>query len=753
MKLGLSYQELGDLFDQNLIDKGSIDHVSIDTRKIVEGSNTLFVALKGEFRDGHHFIQEAYDKGVRLFLVEQNPDLNMNDASFIVVRDPLGALQNLAAYHRSKFEIPLIAITGSAGKTIVKEWLGQLLSKKFRVVRSPKSYNSQIGVALSLLEIRPDSEIAIIEAGISKPGEMAVLKELIRPTHGIFTMFGKAHRDNFSSAEEHIREKVKLFEGVESLIAHSSIELPKDDRTKFIDRDSYTFIDEIPFHTAISKDNASLAVAMAMELGVSEAEIREVLPDLEAVVLRMETFEGVDGSIIINDSYNLDIDAFRSSLEYQLSLAKDKERVVIVGTQDEHKKREVEELLQEFQPIRSHFVTSNSESSVDVKDCVVLIKGNRSLHMELLASQFRLKKHATFVEINLNSVRSNIQAIKKHLPDTTQVLAMVKAASYGSGEIKMAQYLEQIGIEYLGVAYADEGVELRNAGISLPILVMNAEPEGFQDCIKHDLEPAIFSVKQLHAFIGELIYAGRNAYPIHLVLETGMNRLGIAGSDLAQIIELLQAQPEVHIKSAYSHLATADDPKSDFVHEQAARFREMCSVLSKGLSYPYSKHLLNSSGALNFSEYHFDMVRLGIGMYGYLNANVDLEPALKWHSVVSQVKNIRVGDSVGYDRMKIASEDMTIAIIPVGYADGLRRSLSNGQGQLYIGNKPCEILGNICMDMTMIDVTGLDVKEGDSVEIIGENQTMEELAKRMNTIPYEVMTSISKRVHRIYSEE
>lgn len=757
MKLGLTHKDLSealsipvDPFDDR------IDSVFIDTRKIHDGNAVLFVALSGEFREGFEFVKNAYEKGVRYFLVEQIPAENYPDARFIVVTNCLKALQQIATHHRNKFNTKVIAITGSAGKTIVKEWLGQLLNSRFQVVRSPKSYNSQIGVALSLLEIRKDADFAIIEAGISKPGEMEILERMIRPEFGILTSIGSAHRENFKDEEGQLSEKLILFANTKKIIVHKSVPLSTGDRFKLVGESDFDFIHLLPFHDPVSLANASLVIAMALEIGMDIEDIKRELPQFQQLALRMETFEGFADSLIINDSYSLDIDAFRSSLEYQLSLSGDRKRIVLVGTDDHNKRDKIKALVAEFEPVELHFVEVSDPIIKGFENSVVLIKGSRNFRMERYAAKYRLKKHTTFVEINLNAIRDNIMYIKHFLPDSTKILAMVKASSYGSGGEKIALYLERIGVDHLGVAYADEGVQLRKAGVTCPILVMNAEESGFADCVAFKLEPSIYSLEQLEAFIKTLIDSGENAFPIHLKVETGMNRLGIIKSDIPSLISLIQAQPEVHIKSVYSHLATADDPKSDFVHEQATLFTEICSLISDAIPYTFDRHLLNSEGALNFPEYHFDMVRLGIAMYGHSSNEkhkTKLRDALTWYSRISQIKHVSKGQTIGYGQTMTADRDLRIAVIPVGYADGFRRSLSNGKAGVYINNVYCPVAGRVCMDMIMVELGDAEAHPGTIVEIIGPNQSLSDLAIKMETIPYEVMTGISPRVQRLYLED
>ncbi len=757
MKLDLSYQDLSSIFNASLPKATlKIESVAFDTRKIINGSNTLFFALRGEFRNGHEFINEAYAKGVRTFVISKSINEGLRGATFIKVDSTLIALQTLAKHHRHQFSYPIVAITGSAGKTITKEWLGQLLGVKYKVIRSPKSYNSQLGVPLSLLELNDSADLAIIEAGISQPGEMDSLEKMIQPTIGILTSIGSAHSENFDSPEHQLSEKLTLFRNASMVFYHNSINLEEDTSIfQYVNIKLYSnYLEHLKFDDEISRINASLAVACAKEFDLGDAEIKEHLADLDRVALRMETFDGIHNSTIINDTYNLDLDAFRSSLEYQLSIAKGKDRVVIVGTDGDTSKFET--LLSEFEPIQVHFLDSAENGIESFKNAIVLVKGKRSMQMEHYALRLRAKKHQTYVEIDLNAIKSNISFFKQKLPDTTKILAMVKASSYGSGIEQMGQYLERIGVNYLGVAYADEGVELRRIGVKSPILVMNSEEYGFEECIQHNLAPCIYSTKQLDKFVKQLIYEGKSYYPIHIKIETGMNRLGFKTVELESLIEMINSQPEVRIETVYSHLANSHDIDSTFIHEQVQVFKTAIEFLKSRINYSFECHILNSEGILNNPKYHFDMVRLGIGMYGYSASELyssQLTPAVNWYSAVSQVKNVRAGTSIGYDRKGISNLDMNIAIIPVGYADGFKRSLSNGKGGVFIQNQYCPVVGNVCMDMIMVNIGRLSVSEGESVEIIGSNQSVLDLANKMETIPYEVLTGISKRVHRVYLED
>lgn len=764
MKLSIPYLDFCEIIGGQHYcgnDVAIISGIAYDSRKISGADGQVFFALKGQFRDGHYFITDAFKKGIRIFVVSEVPDKPFKSASYIIVKDPLRALQFLALDHRKKFNYPIVAITGSNGKTTVKEWLYHLLFPKFRIIRSPKSYNSQLGVALSLLELHDKADLAIIEAGISKPGEMELLERIIQPDFGIFTSFGSSHEDGFKSAEDHLNEKLKLFLGCQKTFVSSTINLTKDqlkniNGIEISPSESVDTLKLVPFQDKASVLSAMMAIAAAKNFGFDDLNQVKSLPRL---AMRMETFEGIDNSIVINDTYNLDLDALEFSLEYQASLAGDKKRVVIVGIDEEnrHLAAEVERKVLKFQPEICKIVYDGQVPTVDVLNSVVLVKGTRKSEMQKLSARLKLKKHKTFVEINLSAIKHNIQVFKSQLKTGTKMLAMVKAQSYGAGLEKLGVFLEKIGIDYLGVAYPDEGVELRKAGIKTPILVMNPVEEGFEDCIKYQLEPAIYCFDQLDELLHELILQGIQNYPVHLKIDTGMKRLGFDYKDLPKLMELIQAQPEVNIKGIYSHLADSDNRRDRrFTDLQKQRFVDACKYISNYCSSPMLLHLLNSEGIANYPDAQFDMVRIGIGMYGISgNPSISkkLKPVLNWKSTVSQVKTISKGESIGYSRSFVAEKDMVIAIIPVGYADGFRRSLSNGKGAVVINGTQCKVLGRVCMDMIMIDVSRIQVKPGDMVEIIGEKQTLSNFSVMMQTIPYEVLTSISKRVHRTYIEE
>ena len=759
MRLAYSTASCAAIFKAEVIGTSSdeVTHVYYDSRRIQQANGALFFALSGHARNGVDFIQDAYSQGIRKFVVAKTAVFKKeNDALYFVVENTLEALQQLAAHHRKQFTYPVVAITGSVGKTTFKEWIFHCISDKFKVVRSPKSFNSQLGVAVSLLEMHAEASIAFIEAGISKPGEMEVLKSMIEPDYGVFTTLGKAHSENFKDKEQHLLEKWKLF---------------RDCKQVFIPHNFAELENRIPSHFIICKnyENHHFPKGYSGMLGVlksflsflqfEEVEIDSRIKTLPTLALRMEVFEGINGNTVINDTYNLDFDALSEALIYQRQLAPNKKRIVVIGLSEkhQHERLEIERIISSFQPEEYHFIPENAVIPWDeFHNAVVLVKAHRDRAFEYEVARGRALKHRTIVEIDLSAIKHNINFYQSRLPKNVKILAMVKASSYGSGAEKVAPFLQQSGISHFGVAFADEGVELRKAGIeeSSSIVVMNPDPEHSDLIIENELQPAIYSFEQLDEFITALIHRQITSYPIHLKFDTGMHRLGFAPSDKERLLAIINAQPEIKIQGIYSHLADADNPEqSEFTKKQLAVFDEIVSYFKTHISDDFLAHVLNSEGSLRYPESCYDMIRLGISMYGYTE-NKELKPSLQpgvsWYSSISQLKNIPKGDFIGYGCTYEAMEDMMIAIIPVGYADGFRRSLSNGVGSVYIHGIVCPVVGRVCMDMIMVDVSSINVKVNDLVEIIGQNQPMDVFAKAMGTIPYEVMTGLSKRMHRKY---
>jgi alanine racemase len=756
MKLELTYSELCSQLNGKSVGVPCVDliqEVVYDTRKINPSAGLVFFALNGPFRCGESYISAAYDKGVRVFVVHQVPENNYLDASFIVVDDTLAALQMLAKSYRDQLTYPILAIAGSLGKTTVKEWLYHLIAGKLEVFRSPKSYNSQLGVALSILHLPKKADLAIIEVAATKPGEMKVLADMLRPTHGILTNLLPSHANEFNDFQQYSAEICSLFKGVNWLITSEETNKLTDLRCQTISVQAHQLDSLIPFQDEISMQQSKIAIAAAEEwISVDEERIKS-LPHL---AMRLETFEGNDGALIINDTYTMDKEAFRSSLSYQLSIAGSKHRIVLIGLSADHTvlTADIRELCQQFEVDEVHFLQQDEELTLALKNAVVLVKGAR--YMQRVANRLKLKQHKTQLSYNLSALKYNLNQYKNSLHAETKMLAMVKAQSYGAGLTTMAQFLEKQGIHYFGVAYSDEGKELRKSGIKSPILVMNAEEEGMETCVEFDLEPAIYDFNQLDELLKVLISQEKTAFPIHIKMDTGMKRLGFYPDEVQQLIEVLAAQPEVMVKSVYSHLAEADEDGSTFTQNQIAQFEESCQQFESYLSYPFLRHILNSEGIAHYPNAQFDLVRIGIGLFGLSSIRSfeqRLKPVIEWTSSISQVKTIRPGESVGYGRTFIAQKEMRIAIIPIGYADGFKRSLSNGVGAVFIDNQRCPVVGRVCMDMIMVDLGDIKIHSNTKVEIIGSNQSLTQFAKDCHTIPYEILTSISPRVHRSYSEE
>lgn len=762
MRLNYSIEACAEIFDAEVIGSSidSILHVYFDSRKIQQAKGALFFALSGHSRSGNEFIENAHKQGIRFFVVAKNTAVTFQpDAVYFKVDDVLIALQKLAKHHRKQFTYPVVAITGSVGKTTFKEWVFHCISDKFKVVRSPKSFNSQLGVALSLLEMHEGASIAFIEAGISKPGEMKILQDMIQPDYGIFTAFGKAHRENFANNEAHLLEKWVLFRECRlAFIPHTFADLENRLPGNFQVCQAYEN------HRFPAGYNGMLGVLKTFlaYLQLDPLEIKERMDSLPTLALRMEVFEGINGNTIINDTYNLDLDALSEALIYQRQLAPDKKRIVVIGLSEkhQHEKLEIEKLIQSFNPDEFHFIPEGKSIPwEDFHQAVVLVKAHRDRAFEYEVARGKALKHRTIVEINLSAIKRNISFYQSRLPKDVKILAMVKASSYGSGADKVAPFLQQSGIRNFGVAFADEGVELRKAGIgvSSSIVVMNPDPEHSDLIIEYRLEPAIYSFEQLDEFITALIHRNISAYPIHLKFDTGMHRLGFAPADKERVLAVVNSQPEVQIKGIYSHLADADNPNhSSFTQKQLACFDAIVSYFREHSSDAFSAHILNSEGSLRYPENCYDMIRLGISMYGYTEnqeLKTSLEASVSWYSSISQIKAVPKGDFIGYGISYEAKEDMSIAIVPVGYADGFRRSLSNGKGSVYIHGIKCPVVGRVCMDMIMVDISSVNAKINDTVEIIGQNQPMDVFAKAMDTIPYEVMTGLSRRMHRVYVEE
>ena len=808
-----------------------VHDVLIDSRSLIHPEHCLFIALVSDRNDGHRYIGELIEKGVRNFLVSTLPDplppegAPGGSSSFILVPDTQAALQALGAWHRSQFAIPVIGVTGSNGKTIVKEWLFQLLNNDHNVIRSPKSYNSQIGVPLSVWKMTSGNDLALFEAGISKPGEMAHLEIIIRPTIGIFTNIGHAHDEYFSGLRQKVEEKLKLFTHAATLIycadypmiteclqgnsaynhlktftwsrkQAANLQILSVDREGRDTRINAVFKSEevaftIPFSDDASLENAIHCIATLLLLGYPSADINSRLSLLQPIAMRLELKEAINHCSLINDSYNSDINSLGIALDFLDQQTQQQQKTIILsdilqtGRDKDELYREISSMLasrgisriigigrdmvkhankfsmsKAVYPTTDEFLQHFPLSSFQHE--TILLKGARLFEFEKISQVLQRKAHETVMEINLDALIHNLNHYRSVLRRGTKTMAMVKAFSYGSGSYEIANVLQFHRVDYLAVAYADEGVELRRAGIHLPIMVMSPEEQSLDTLLKFNLEPEIYNLHilgLLEESIARNQTSGLQQVRIHIKLDTGMHRLGFAPGDVAGLTERLKKNPDLRVQSVFSHLAASEDPSEDeFTRGQIRLFEEVSSRIVSTLDYPVLRHILNSAGIHRFPEAHFDMVRLGIGLYGVGSDGEEqshLRNVSTLKSVITQVKHIPEGDTIGYNRKGLAGKDMIIAIVPVGYADGLNRRLGNSRGKLYVKGMPAPIIGNICMDLTMIDVTfiGGGAAEGDEVVIFGDLHPVTELAKEMGTIPYEVLTSVSGRVKRIYYYE
>ena len=790
----------------------SISSLLLDSRNVYDPSHTLFFAINGAHHNGHHFIDEAYAKGVRNFVISDAfIDLaNFPTANFIIVNNTTDALQQLATWHRNHFKYPVIGITGSNGKTIVKEWLYQLLKNDFNIARSPASFNSQVGVPLSIWQLSDKHNLAIIEAGISRPGEMERLEKIIQPTIGVFTGLGEAHSEGFDSSYDKKDEKFILFRNVEALICRNDLAENRKDlfcwgqdgsaNLKIISiqyDDSGTTINalyekekitiRIPFTDKASIENAITCWCLLLYIQIPQPIIAERMLQLQAVGMRLEMKDGTNNTSLINDSYNSDINSLRIALDFLQQQKQHKKKTLILsdilqsGKTEGDLYAEVAQLVKEkkldriigvgpiissmrslFEGHKNFFENTDALlrvlDSLNFQDETILVKGARTFEFERIVRALEQKVHETRLEINLNHLVHNLNVYRSMLKPETKIMVMVKAFSYGSGTFEIANLLQHHRVHYMAVAYADEGVELRKKGISLPIMVMNPEEHSFELLIKNKLEPVIYSFRSLQILKHALNATHATECNIHLEFDTGMRRLGFDADDLLNLLSELEQLPEVKIKSAFTHLSASEDRLHDtFTLNQISCFNQIFETLSKKFDYSILRHCLNSGGIARFLETgEGDMVRLGIGLYGIdpsENIQQKLLPVSSLKTVISQIHNLKPGDSVSYNRRFITEKSMQVATIAVGYADGLKRNLSNGIGKVFIGGKHCPIIGSICMDMCMVDISGMQCKEGDEIEIFGNSISVNELARWANTIPYEILTGISQRVKRVYLQE
>jgi alanine racemase len=789
-----------------------------DSRQFNFPEGLAFFAIRGVNHDGHLFIDQLYKRGIRIFIVEVLPAeiRNYSGSAFLQVTYTIAALQNLAAYKRKQFKGTVIGVTGSTGKTIVKEWLADIMALTMPVVRSPKSYNSQVGVPLSVWKLREIYQVGIIEAGISQPGEMDNLQKVIDPDVGVITNIGDAHQENFPDLETKAAEKIKLFTNASVIvycsdhkIIHKLISGNKSMKTKklvdwsFENENAAVYVMKkisssgrtevgikyngaehffmIPFADRASVENSITAVAVCLTTGIDPIIIRTGLAGLVSVAMRMELKNGINGCQLIEDYYNSDPGSLGMALEYLKSQNSRKITLILSdfvqsGRNEKELYYEVGKLISQTGIDRfigvgkalmdnsmyfkegSRFFFSTDEfirsfNPGDFRNETILLKGARAFEFEKISKLLEQQVHQTVLEINLDAVAHNLNEFRRHLSGRTRIMAMVKAFAYGSGSSEIANLLEYHRVDYLAVAFADEGVDLRESGgVTLPVMVMSPESSAFDLMIRYNLEPEIFSISLLKKFSDIASRHGLVDYPVHIKVDSGMHRLGLMPNEINELISVLKASESLKVVSIFSHLAASEDPKFDsFTRKQVDVFQKAADSVEMALGYPVMRHVLNSSGIVRFPDYQFDMVRPGIGIYGIGNfGNFNLRPAGRFITRISQIKRIPAGEPVGYGCADVSEQERTIAILPVGYADGLNRKLGNRNGSLFIKNRRVPLIGNVCMDMCMADITTLVASEGDEAEIFGDNIRVEEIAEKCETIPYEILTSIPSRVKRVF---
>lgn len=792
---------------QKVID---ISDVSVDSRSLQNRAGVLFFALTGENHNGHTFIPALLKQNVSYFVVEKLPEKLPENSVFFLVKNTKKALQNFAAYYRGLYDFPVIGITGSNGKTIVKEWLSFLLTPFYQVIKSPKSYNSQVGVPLSVFGINDRHNLGIFEAGISLPHEMDKLERIIRPNIGILTSIGSSHDEGFLTRQQKINEKLKLFVHCEVIImpymeevipllpaqtevwsytfdeyVEAKIKFKLTDNQLFVSVDKERFEVDIPFTDKASVQNMATCITTLLALKMDKDYIQTYIPKLFKVNMRLQVIDGQRGCTIIDDSYSSDYQSLKIALDFLEQQRTNESKTVILsdiyqsGFPDDVLYEKISHLLAQNQINRvigigesiSRYLinTPNFQRFPDTasflrdynlqsfRNETILIKGARKFAFERIVTELEEKTHETVLEINLDAIRDNLNFYRSKIYPETKVMVMVKAFGYGNGSYEIAKLLAHQKVDYLGVAFADEGVELRKSGIQIPIVVMNPESSTFSTLITYGLEPEIYSLKELKDFVNEVKKSEKHHYPVHVKLNTGMNRLGFKQANLPELITYLKDTHWVKVKSIFSHLAASDDKtQQDFTLQQIRQFDDWSGQLMKSLNIQPIRHILNTSGIYHFAEYQFDMVRLGIGLYGVGNhseENQKLKNVAKLKTVILQINEIETSESVGYGRKYRADKPQRIATIPIGYADGVRRAYGNEKGSVLVHGQRAKIIGSICMDMLMIDITNIPATEGDEVVIFDENLRITEIAEKWGTIPYEVMTSISQRVKRIFYKE
>ena len=802
-----------------------------DSRSLCFPEETLFFALRSARNDGHRYIDDLYRRGVRNFVVDAKGmqehyaegTNGMKDANFLIVPSPLAALQRLAERHRDEFNLPIVGITGSNGKTMVKEWLYQLLLPSQKIVRSPRSYNSQIGVPLSVWLLNEQTEVGIFEAGISQPGEMYALRDIIQPTIGVLTTLGPAHQENFRSMEEKCMEKLELMHDTEAMVYPSDNDIVSrcirrmnykgekiswsmcDEQAAFfvkevkslnaelsVPRSQITYIWQgeencytIPFIDEASIENSITCAAVALHMGLNPGQLADRMPKLEPVAMRLEVKQGQRGCVIINDSYNSDVNSLDIALDFMNRREAAKKTLVLsdiyqTGTTPEALYAQVSELavkrgIDKFIGIGPelsaqadkiqiadkaffadvpHFLSS--EAFAGLRNELILLKGARNFGFDLITEQLEQKVHETILEVNLNAVVENLNYYRSFLKPDTKMVCMIKADGYGAGAVEIAKTLQDHRVDYLAVAVADEGVTLRKAGITANIMIMNPEMTAFKTMFDYDLEPEVYSFRLLDALIKAARKEGITGWPVHIKFDTGMHRLGFDPvDDIFKLIDRLKHQTAIIPRSVFSHFVGSDsDGFDEFSAKQFALFREGSEKLQAAFSHHILRHMDNSAGIEHFPERQMDMCRLGLGLYGVdPRDNRILHTVSTLKTTILQMRHVPKGDTVGYSRKGTIERDSVIAAIPIGYADGLNRHLGNRHCYCLVNGQKAEYVGNICMDVAMIDVTDIPCQEGDQVEIFGENLPVTVLSDTLDTIPYEVLTGVSNRVKRVYFQD
>ncbi|MDI3505388.1 MAG: Alr-MurF fusion protein [Bacteroidota bacterium] len=792
-----------------------------DSRQLSNPSETLFFAFETKNNDGHRYIADLYAAGVRNFVVSKMmPEWkNFSGCNFLFVKSPLRALQKIAAYHRRRFDIPVIGITGSNGKTIVKEWLYQLLQEDFNIVRSPRSYNSQIGVPLSVWQLDDNATLGIFEAGISMPDEMDHLEPIIHPTIGILTKIGEAHQENFTSLQQKCLEKMRLFLNCNVVIYDEDNPIIREaadqmlisqkaftwsrkqtDAPLYISKIEkgpcstliyYSFLSldysiEIPFTDEASIENAIHCLATMLFLNVAPSVISERMKKLEPVAMRLEVLQGKNNCILINDAYNSDINSVKIALDFMNQRSAEKslrktiilsdilqsgilprtlyhrvadmmiengiEKIIGIG-HDISQNSDLFAIEKYFFPSTESFIQSGIWRKFDSE--IILLKGARKYHFEQIIALIQERIHETVLEVDLDAVVHNYNFYKSKLQPGVKMICMVKANAYGAGAVEIAKTLQYHRCDYLAVAVTEEGIALRSEGISLPIIILNPEVNGFEELFSNRLEPEVYNFRILDAFIKEADRRGITDYPVHLKIDTGMHRLGFLPDQIPLLIERLRSQKGLKAISVFSHLAASESWAFDeFTEKQIETLRSSASQIENGIGYSIYKHILNSAGIERFPEAQWDMVRLGIGLYGVSASGLKrLKNVSTLKTTILQIKDIPGRETVGYGRKESLDRDARIATIRIGYADGLDRKFGNRVGKVLINGQIAPIVGNVCMDLCMVDVTDIDAKEGDEVILFGNDLSVIDLAESIGTIPYEVLTSVSPRVKRVYITE